>query len=382
VLVAQVGFGYAFSTYFLLPKFLVVELGAGPEQIGLLTAVHGFAVVAFMPPMGALVDRFGRRGFLTAGALLMLAASLAFAAVTSLGPVIYGLRVVQGLAFAMAFTAGSALAIDEAPPERVAQAIGLFGLTFLSMNAVGPAVVEEVSGRAGWPAAFALAAVGAALCALLSRRVRERPEARGDEGALAGLVAVATRASQLRVMLVIALVGTAFHAIFTFHQPFALESGMLHLRGFFAAYASVAIVVRVGFGGWIDRLGRRPVALAALAIYVGVALLASALPAVGLAALGASLGLAHGVFYPAFNAVAIESAGVRERGKVMALYQAAFTLGGAAGPLALGHLAARAGYPAVFQAAAACLVAALCVLVLSPEGRPPAAAPPSGAGAR
>jgi MFS family permease len=212
--------------------------------------------------------------------------------------------------------------------------------------------------------------------------VRERPEARGDEGALAGLVAVATRASQLRVMLVIALVGTAFHAIFTFHQPFALESGMLHLRGFFAAYASVAIVVRVGFGGWIDRLGRRPAALAALAIYIGVALLASALPVVGLAALGASLGLAHGVFYPAFNAVAIESAGVRERGKVMALYQAAFTLGGAAGPLALGHLAARAGYPAVFQAAAACLVAALCVLALSPEGRPPAAAPPAGAGAR
>ena len=367
LLLAQVGFGYAFSSYFLLPKFVVVALHGGPGEIGLLTATHSAAVVVLMPAMGVLVDRFGRRRFLTAGALLMAAASLLFTGIDSFGPAIFALRAVQALAFAMAFAAGSALAVDEAPPERVAQAIGLFGLSFLSMNAVAPLVVEEVSVRAGWPAAFGLAAAGAVLCALLSLRLRERAAPLGQGEPLPGLVAVATRPSQLRVMAVVALVGVAFSSIFNFHQPFALEAGIERVRAFFAAYAVTVIGIRVGSGDWIDRFGRRRSAIAALGLYVGVALLASEIPRAGLAALGAALGLAHGVFYPAFNAVAIERAGPRERGKVMALYQAAFQAGGTAGPLALGLLAERVGYPPVFFAAAGCLALALVLLVRSPR---------------
>ena len=369
LLLAQVGFGYAFSSYFLLPKFVVVALHGGPGEIGLLTATHNAAVFALMPAMGALVDRFGRRRFLTAGALLMAAASLLFTAIDSFGPAIFVLRAVQALAFAMAFAAGSALAVDEAPPERVAQAIGLFGLTFLSMNAVAPLVVEEVSARAGWPTAFGLAAAGAILCALLSLRLRERAVPGGEGELLPGLVAVATRPSQLRVMVVVALVGVAFSSIFNFHQPFALEAGIERVRAFFAAYAVAVIGIRLGLGDWIDRFGRRRSAIAALGLYVAVALLASEIPRAGLAVLGAALGLAHGVFYPAFNAIAIEGAGPSERGKVMALYQAAFQAGGTAGPLALGLLAEREGYPPVFFAAAGCLALALVLLVRSPEGK-------------
>src|SRR5262249_50313300 len=151
LLVAQVGFGYAFSTFLVLPKFLVVALRASPPEIGLVTAAHNGLVVVLVPLLGALVDRRGRRRFLTAGARLTAAASLAVTRVDALGPAIYALRGLQALAFAMAYAAGSALAVDEAPPDRVAQAIGIFGLTFLSMNAVAPGVAEEVSVRVGWP---------------------------------------------------------------------------------------------------------------------------------------------------------------------------------------------------------------------------------------
>ena len=109
LLLAQVGFGYAFSSFFLLPKFVVVALHGGPREIGWLTAVHNALVFALMPVLGALVDRFGRRRFLTAGALLMAVASLLFTAIDSFGPAIFALRVIQALAFSMAFAAGSAL---------------------------------------------------------------------------------------------------------------------------------------------------------------------------------------------------------------------------------------------------------------------------------
>jgi predicted MFS family arabinose efflux permease len=236
------------------------------------------------------------------------------------------------------------------------------------MNAVAPGVAEEVSVRVGWPAAFALAALGATLCAALSLRLRERAGERSSESLLAGLLDVARRPSQLRLLVVIALVGIGFTAVFVFHQPFAEKLGIARLRAFFAAYAGVVIAVRVAFGDLIDRVGARRASLAALCLYVAVPLLAIEIPRTGLALTGAGLGLAHGVLYPALNAVAISQAGPRERGRVMTLYQGAFQLGGSIGPILLGHLALRDGYPPVFAAASLCL--ALAVVVLA-TGSPP-----------
>lgn len=369
LLVAQACFGYAFSSFFLLPKYLVLALSAGPEQIGYVMAIHGAAAVVFLPLMGAAVDRFGRRGFLTAGALVMAVASLGFVFVDSVGPLIYALRAAQALAFAMAFAAGAALAVDEAPPERVGQAIGVFGLTFLAMNFVAPTVVEEVAARFDWSSAFATAAAGALLCAALSRRIRERGGKPDGGEQVPGLLEVARRPSQLRILLVIGLAGAGWCAIVSFHQPYALELGIERLRGFFISYAAVAITVRVGFGHLLDRWGHRRVSLLALALYAAVVLAVVELRSVGLVAIGAGMGVAHGVFYPAFNAVAVDEAGARERGKVMALFQAAFNVGASGGAVGFGLLAARAGYPAVFQTAAGCLLVALLLLLASPEGR-------------
>jgi predicted MFS family arabinose efflux permease len=184
-----------------------------------------------------------------------------------------------------------------------------------------------------------------------------------------GLLEVARRPSQLRILVVIGLVGTGWCAIFWFHQPYALELGIERLRGFFITYAAVAITVRVGFGHLMDRWGHRRVSLLALALYAGVVLAVVELRTIGLAAIGAGMGVAHGVFYPAFNAVAVNEAGARERGKVMALFQAAFNVGFSGGAVGFGLLAARAGYPAVFQTAAGCLLVALLLLLASPEGR-------------
>jgi predicted MFS family arabinose efflux permease len=365
LLVAQAGFGYAFSSFFLLPKYLVTQLAADATRIGLVTIAHNAVTVLTIPAMGAIVDRHGRREFLTAGALVMAVAALCFTAVDSVGPLLYGLRMVQGLAFAMAFTAGAALAVDEAPPERLAEAIGLFGLTFLSMNAIAPAVGEEIAARAGWSAAFGGAAAGALLCALLSRRLRERP--RAAEADPTTLLQVATRPSLLPILAVISLIGAAMCSMFTYHQPYALGLGIENVRGFFVAYALVAVFVRVAFGQAADRLGRRRVSLGALVLYTLVVPATAWLAHAPLALFGGALGAAHGVFYPAFNAVAIEESRASERGRVMALFQAGFQLGFGAGGLALGVLADARGYPAVFWAGGACVLAAL--LLLAWDGR-------------
>ena len=231
------------------------------------------------------------------------------------------------------------------------------------MNAIAPATSEEIALRAGWPATFVAAAVLALVSAGLSRRVQERrrPPTPADAGDT-GLLAMLLRPRQLRVTAVISLVGVALGAMFTFHQPFALELGMTHVRSFFVAYAVAAVVLRVGFG-------RRRVVIVTLALYVVAVAGMSALQPGWLALFGAGLGIAHGLFYPAYNALALENMAEHERGKSMGLFQAGFNAGSSCGAFALGELAERAGYPAVFWVAAGCVALALVIVLVAPEGR-------------
>jgi predicted MFS family arabinose efflux permease len=264
---------------------------------------------------------------------------------------------------------GGTLAVDHAPPERLAQAIGIFGLTFLSMNAVAPAAVETIASYAGWPAAFRVAGASAVLCALLSLRLADRRD-HADGGLPApGVIEFALRPRQLRTSLVIGLSGAALGALFNFYQPFALELGMRDLKSFFIAYAIAAVVVRVGFGEVIDRVGRRRVSLVCLGSYIVILAAMTQLRPGTLAYFGAAMGLTHGLFYPAFNAVAAEGVAPNERGKMMGLFQGSWQIGFSLAQLGLGALAERAGYPAAFLAGSACAAASLVALWVSPDGR-------------
>ena len=370
LLLAQAAFGYAFSTFFLLPKFITKALGAGPDQIGLVMAAFGATSVFCIPLVGSLVDRFGRRRFMTAGALVMAATAVAFLRVTEIGPLLFGLRALQGVAFSMTFIASATLASDLAPPDRLGQALGVFGVSMLSMHAIAPAVAETLVAAAGWNAVFLAAAALALVCAAGTAFVRE-PAARPprDEDGMPSLFGVARRPRSLRIMAVTALSGAAFGIMMTYSQPFALSLGRENVRGFFVAYAIAAASVRLGFGSMADRIGRDRVSVLSLAAYGLVVLSMAKLRAGWLEPIGAGFGLAHGLFYPAFNALALDAAGPNERGKVMALYNGSFNAGNSGATLALGFLAARAGYPAVFVAAAAGVFTGVVLLVLSPEGR-------------
>jgi len=366
LLAAQASFGFSFSAFFLLPKYMSTELAAGPAEIGRVTAIFYLAALLLQPLMGSIVDRRGRRRFLTAGALLMAPACAGFVFVESLGPLIYVLRTVQGIAFAMAFVAGSALAVDEAPPDRLALALGIFGLTMLSNNALAPVLVEEIAQRRGWEPAFLLAAGAALLSAVLSLRVRDRVQ-RESSVEMPRLRDVILRPGARRVGVVVALAGAVFGAMFTFPQPFALELGMERVRGMFIAYTAAAVVARLGLGPFADRWGRRRVSLVALVLYFVGAASAAALGQLGLALVGAVFGLAHGLFYPTFNALAVQDIGENERGKAMALFNCTFNVGYAVGVFGLGLLAEVAGYPPVFGVASAIAAVAFVVLASGPE---------------
>jgi len=369
LLVAQASFGYAFSSFLMLPKFLVTVLDAGPVEVGRVMAVYSVAIIACIPVMGVSVDRFGRRIFMTGGALLMAGAAAAHVAVDAIGPLIYLLRALQGCAFAMTFVGGATLTVDEAPPERLGQAIALFGLTMLAMNGVAAASVEVIVAMSGWSGAFLAAAASALLCAVLSRALRER-RTDGAREEIHGLLQVFRSPGLRPLLLISAMVGAAMSTMVTFHQPFALELGIVNVSGFFVAYASAAIFVRLALGHVIDRAGRRRVALRSLMGYAFVVVAMTALDGPTLLALlGVGLGAAHGFAFPSINSLAFDGVRSDDRGKVTALFQGSFHVGFAAAAAGFGALAEAVGYPAIFYGGGACALVGLLVLAASPAGR-------------
>jgi MFS family permease len=261
---------------------------------------------------------------------------------------VYVLQAGIGASFVLAFNATMALVADVAPAERLGQAFGIQGAANLSMNAVSSAVAESVADRFGWHAVFMLAAASAAVSLLFGLAIREEHVGGGAAGP-----GRAPYRDTARLFLVSALVGATFTAMFTFHQPYALELGARKVSSFFAGFTVAALVMRLAFGGLGDRLGRRRVSLASLCVYIAAPLAMAHLRVGMLWVYGAGLGTAHGVLYPTLNALAAERSPPSARGRILAVLNGSFNAGGALGATAWGLVAERFGYSAVFLLASA-----------------------------
>jgi MFS family permease len=281
--------------------------------------------------------------------------------VDAIGPLLYGLRILQSLAFAYAYAAGAALAIDAAPPARLGQALGLFGLIFVMTGALAPAAVEAIVAAHGWGPAFLLAGGAAFASALLSLFVFEDPREPSTPAHVA-TGAILARPPIRRAMAVVALLGVAYGGAFNFHQPYALSLGITQLRDFFLAHSLAAGGSRIVLGPFIDRIGLRRISLASLALYAVAVLAIAWLDRISLLILGFGMGVSHGLFYPAYTGVVLEGCATAERGRHIALLQAGLYLGIGLGGFALGAIAARWGYPAIFMIGSATLVVAFSLI--------------------
>ena len=279
LLLTSMSFGFCFSAFFILPKYLALELSAGPSQIGYVTAVVGFASTIATPLTGRWIDRHGRRRMITLGALITAIASAAHMGIDRVGPALYLLGVVRGVGLVMAFNAAATAVTDLAPPQRLSQAIGLHGASMLCMNGVAPYVLEPLAAQQGWSMVFAASAAAGLLAAALSLTLPADDVATSQSTAVRDDLLRRWFAGRWPTVLTIGAAGLVFGAMITFYQPFALQLGIEQVSVFFVGYALAAIGVRLTLGSLPDRLGRRRVAVGALICYAGVTALMAALQA-------------------------------------------------------------------------------------------------------
>ena len=137
--------GISFNLYLHFPGFLS-ELGAREAQIGLLFGLSSVASIAVRPKLGQVMDTRGRRGVILVGNALHVVSVALYLTVHTLGPWIYFVRILHGLAVAILFTALFTYAADCVPEKRRMQGLMLFGVSGMLPIALGGVIGDVLLG--------------------------------------------------------------------------------------------------------------------------------------------------------------------------------------------------------------------------------------------
>jgi predicted MFS family arabinose efflux permease len=360
VTLANFFFFMNFASFFLLPLH-VRALGGSERTIGLVMGTTGMAGLIIIPVLAILLDRLERRAFLLAGIATMGIAALGFLLVERIGPMLFVLRVVQGLAFAASFNAASTLAAEFAPPERRAAMFGIFGVSTLGTHALAPALGEFLIHLGGFHLLFAAAAA----CSTIAFAVAwGLPRATAAHAAPA--VAAVTSAELYFTLVTVGFCGLSFGAVITYVPTFVHDELSGPVSTFFLSYTAAAVLTRLVGGGLSDDLGRRTVIVPALALLgISLLVLATVRSATMLAGAALLFGTAQGFVFPTLNAFTIDQIDPGRIGRVQTLFNGSFNVGVTVGSLGFGVVVEALGYRPMFVCAAAMAGMALAVFVVA-----------------
>jgi len=366
---ANLAQGLSFSLFLHFPGFLN-RLGASEVEIGLISGIAGMAAILARPPIGPSMDRRGRRGVILLGGLLNVVACAGYLAVTGIGPLVYGLRIVQGLGVAMLFTALFTYGADWVPASRRTQGLAIFGVSGMLPISLGAVLGDWILARASYAELFEAATGLALLSFLLSLPLRDRPrDPRGREPSR-GFLAALSQPDLLPLWWVGGIFAIALASVFVFFKRYVEETGIGTVGDFFSAYAGTAIALRL-FLGWLpDRVGPKRVLFPALLGLVAAFLLLADAERPGQVILaGVLFGFGHGFTFPILFGILVTRAGEADRGSAMAIFTALFDAGVVVGGPLFGAAITWGGFSAMYGVAAAAVTLGAAFFAVWDRGR-------------
>ncbi|HEV7964193.1 MAG TPA: MFS transporter [Actinoplanes sp.] len=352
-----------------VPVFLVgglaVQIGGdlhfSPAGLGLAVSAYFGATALASVPAGALVERYGSTAIARYGIALSATSLLAVAALArSLWSLILILALGAG-ANAMGQLASNTSLSRHVPVRRQGLSFGVKQAAIPVSTLLAGAAVPLIALTVGWRWAFVLAALGAvAALRLVPSEADEakRSNGAGGERATAALVVIGLAAT---------LAAGAANALGTFLVDSAVARGIAPgPAGLALTLGSlVCVLARVG-GGWqADLLPSRQVGVIAGLLATGaIGLALLAVPGTAALVAGVVLGFGLGWSWPGLMNFAVVRLHAQAPAAATSITQTGVYAGGCVGPLALGALAAAAGYPTMWTVAAIAMVSAGALMVV------------------
>lgn len=347
--------GLAFFLFVHFPGFLH-DLGATEVEIGVVMGVAALSAIVIRPSTGRTMDRRGRRPVFLVGNALNVAVVALYLTITSIGPWLYAVRAMHGVAIGIVFASIFTYAADLIPEDRRTQGLALFGVSGMLPIALGGVLGDFVLARWDFDALFLtsllLAAVALVLCIPLTETV-----GRAGEDVSISFRRPLVQRDLLPLWWMTLVFAFALTGYFTFLRTFVDTTGIGSVGAFFAAYALTAIALRL-LAGWLpDRVGPKRVLYPAMVVFAaGFLVLAAADSSAMVVVAGALCGAGHAYVFPILYGTAFGRAGVRDRGSAAAIFTGLFDLGIFVGGPILGALITLLGYSPMFLLTAAWVI--------------------------
>jgi len=354
-----------------------LHVGSSPAVIGLLVAAAQVLPLFLAIPTGSLVDRWGVKGLMTAGAVSMVLAPLGMTVWPSIA-MLAGVQVVSGMAhLVLVVTAQSYVASLGTGRQREVN-FGWYTTSISAGQLVGPLVAGILIDSTGFNGAFLVAGLVAIAPVILSRllsnassRVATDPRHQGGSPRshrlrqMTGMLQNRGVSASLVTSMTIVLVITAFAAFLPVRLDIVGFSAT-SIGLFLSFKAFVAMMVRPFMPRIIELLaGRyRTLIVMLVSVGIGIALTAFAVSPVTILLCGLLLGIGAGVAQPLSMVLVVDHVADHERGLVLGIRLTFNRLAQMASPVLLGLVAEVFGFTALFLAAGLFAAAGVGVLVL------------------
>lgn len=366
----------SFFLFVHFPRF-VEELGGSEVVIGFLVGATAVSSIAARPVIGPAADRRGRRPLILLGFAINIVAIAAYFAVEGLGVWITAIRILHGIGEATLFTTLFTLAADIVPADRRTQALTLFGVSGVGQIAFGGIIGDWALASGGFDRLFGLALIFAVAGLLLVLAVPATPAS--THLPRPSFFAASRNPRLIPIWVATLVFSLGLTPYFAFLATFVSETGLGSVGGFFAAYAFVAVGLRLMLSWLPDRVGPKRVLFASFACLAsGLMLLGLVSTDRGILLAGALCGMGHGFIFPILYAMTIDRAKPENRGSAMALYTGLFDVAAFVGAPALGFVIQQAGYPSMWITSAA--VVAVGAAIFAGLDRRPSVTVPGAAG--
>ena len=242
--------------FYLYPLYLQA-IGSSKSTIGWVMGLMPISTVVSRPFMGKLVARRGEKWVILLGLIIIFFSSLGYHGLQRVAWPMMLVRVTHGIGFSAFISASYTAVAQWVPPSRRGQAYSYVGATILAAVALIPLAGEQLVKGFGYPALFNGAAADVFLAGLLvfTRATRLTIASSGYPGSL--LYGPLLRRRSVCLLLAAILLFVQGHA--TVLNFIALQAAGLGLPpGFyFAVAASLAFILRLVAGSFIDRYGKK-----------------------------------------------------------------------------------------------------------------------------
>jgi MFS family permease len=347
VLVFLAQFAFTSVFHILIPTLPIYlsRLGSTVEEIGVLIGIFFFSSLVLRPFVGKALLKTHEKTFMIAGALLFAFTSVGYLFAPPFWPLLI-VRIFQGIGFAFFHTAAFTLIVNISSEAHRGRSLSYFYLAINLSGALAPPLGMFLINHFSFTVLFWIC-LGLSLGALfITHRLGRRQIAPLRESTIEDRFLLSRRALPPSIISSLSLF--IWGALTAFFPLFAVDQGVTNPGLFFTTMAIMLILGRALGGRLLDLYSRERIILPCLTTYIiSMVILAfsKTLPMFILVAV--IWGIGHAFLIPSLAVYALERAG-SSPGPAMGTFTATTDLGVSLGPVIMGIIIHKAGYPIMF----------------------------------